>query len=303
MSMGAGSVGRFGSMIDPANLAVSGTAKVGAGLLGNAPQGLYKSAAKLPKRFDQDAVTRTALGEGIMPTDAGITRGRGLISDIGGNIDDIVQNSVNSGQKIDRTALYQHLSDVYQDVGGVNLDAMKNIKKVNKIVDDFEAHMDSIGKQNITAAEAQKFKQDIYKSINWKAKQGTGSETAAKTRKAIARGAKDEIERLIPEIKDLNLRQGDIIELLDAIDAPAARIANRDMIGLGMPAKIITGSLVGDTSGAVAGFLLGLADSPTLKAKLALGINDIKKMDISNARKRVLTVELLRNAGAQEDQE
>ena len=55
--------------------------------------------------------------------------------------------------------------------------------------------------------------------------------------------------------------------------------------------------MMGDGTGAAIGFMAGLADSPTLKAQIALGLNNIKNQKISKARKRVLAIELIRNAG------
>jgi len=291
---------RISSFTDPANLAVSGISKAVTNLpkIKDAPSALYKSAAKIPKRFDQDAVTKTALDKGILPTDAGIAQGKNILSDLNSQIDGLITDSVNSGQKINRQALYQHIGEVKSELGGVHFDAPKNIEIIDNKINAFEAHMKSIGKENLTAREVQKFKTDIYKSVNWKAKQGTASEAGEMTRKAMAKGAKDELEKLMPEIKDINLEMGDMLELMDAIDAPAARIANRDLLGLGLPAKVIAGGSAAGEVGAAGGFLLGIADSPTIKAGLAIGLNKIKKQDIGDARKRVLSLELLRNAGA-----
>jgi len=294
-----GKMAAIGSAIDPANLVVRGASKAVMNLpaVKNAPKNLYKSAAKFQKKFDQDAVTNTALREGILPTDAGIIKGKEILTGLDSKITDVIMESVNSGKKIPRSKMYKYLKDARKEMGGVNLDAADNLKKLNKVVSDFEKYIKTKGKGQLTAAEVQDFKIKIYETIKWKANQGTGSKAKATTRKAIARAAKDELEIAIPEIKGFNLKMGEVIELMDAIDAPAARIANRDIIGLGLPAKVIAGSVIGDGSGAAIGFLAGIADSPTLKAKLALGLNSIKNQKISAARKRVLAIELIRNAG------
>jgi len=293
-------VGKVASMIDPVNLAIRGTSKAVMNTPGlkNLPANLYKSAAKFGKKFDQTAVTATALRERILPTDAGIAVAKEKITGIDQQITDLITESANSGKKIPRSKMYKYLKEVRKEIGGFNLDAPDNLKKMNKVVSDFEEFVKGKGMDNITAKQVQEFKSNIYKTLNWKAKQGTGSQAKSVTRKAIARAAKDELEIAMPEIKGLNLRMGDILELLDAIDAPAARISNRDIVGLGIPAKVIAGSMVGDASGAAAGLFLGLIDSPTVKAKLAMGLNRIKNMKVSSARKRVLAVELIRGAGA-----
>jgi len=301
----AGKIGQLGSMIDPVNLAVRGGSKAVSNIPGvsGIPNALYRSSAKFGNKFDDAAVSQTALDYGIMPNDAGIAKGQSLIGDVGTSIDDLIAQADATGAKIPRSKLYQYINDVKQEFGGFNLDAPNDLSKINKVIGDFEQHIKGKGKEFITVQEAQKFKQNIYKSINWKAKQGTGSQAKAATKKAIAKGAKTEIEKVLPEIKDLNLQQGELIELMDALDAPSQRIGRRDIMGLGVPLKTGAGAIAGGVPGAITGFIVGIADNPTLKAKIAIGINNIKKLDISDAKKRVMTVELLRNASELENQD
>jgi len=293
-------IGKVASIVDPVNIAARGTAKAVMNTPGvkNLPANLYKSAAKFSKKFDQAAVTATALREHILPTEAGIAVAREKLTGIDQQITDLITESANSGKKIPRSKMYKYLKSVRRELGGFNLDAADNLKKMNQVVSEFEEFVKGKGMENVTAQQVQDFKSKIYQTLKWNAKQGTGSQAKSITRKAIARAAKDELEIVMPEIKGFNLKMGEILELLDAIDAPAARIGNRDIVGLGLPAKVIAGSMVGDTSGASAGLLLGLIDSPTVKAKLAMGLNKIKNMKVSEARKRVLAIEMIRSAGA-----
>ena len=292
---------KMAGAIDPLNVAVSGASKLAmnAPLTKNIPRSMYKSSAKFNKKFDANAVTETALRERIMPTDGGISKALNKVSDIDMQIDGLIDASVDSGQRIPRTKLYQHLKQARRKLGGVNLEASDNLKKLNKVVGDFEIHMKGLkGKDQLTAREVQDFKKNIYQTIQWKKNQGTGSQAKSVTRKSIARGAKDELERIMPEIKGFNLKQGEMIELLDAIDAPAARIQNKDMSGIGLPLKVMAGEAAAGGIGSFIGFVLGLADSPKIKARIAIGLNDIKRQSISDARKRVLALELLKSAGS-----
>lgn len=298
-----GKVGQLGSMIDPLNMAVAGGSKAIMNMPGmsKAPSSLYQSSAKFGNNVDRKAVTDTALDQGILPTDAGITKGRAVLDDLDAKIDDMIATSVNTGETIPRNKLYKYVDEVKKDVGGAKVGAAADLKRVDKVVGDFEQHMKSIGAENLTAADVQKFKQDIYRGINWQAKQGRGSLAKNKTKKGLAKAAKEELENIMPEIKGINLQTGDMIALMDAIDAPAKRIANRDVTGLGFTTKVIAGAMAGGPEGAILGGVFALADNPTVKARLALGLNKIKKQNISAAKKRVLTIELLRNEAQMED--
>lgn len=314
LSLGSMAVPKYGSSIakvagaiDPLNLAVSGGSKLISNLpkVKNIPSDLYKSSAKFGKKFDSDVVAETALREKIMPTNVGIEKADSLIRGLNEEIDMLIDSSVESGQRIPRKALYKHLKSARMKIGGVKLDAQDDLKKLNKIVSKFEEHMKAKGAsgEQLTAREVQEFKKGIYDTIKWKEGQNTGSKAKNITRKAIAKGAKEELEKIFPQIKGINIRQGELLELMDAIDAPATRIENRDLIGIGVPAKVIAGASVGDAVGGFLGFLQGISDSPTLKSKMALKFREIQDMSITDARKRVLTLEAIKGSGGygQED--
>lgn len=300
-----GKVGQIGSLLDPASLAISGGSKAIMNMPGisSVPNALYRTSAKFGNKVDDADVSQTALDYGIMPNDAGIARGKAIIGDIGTAIDDLITQADTTGAQIPRSKMYQFIGDVKREFGGFNLNAPKDLQKINKVIGDFEQHIKGKGKDFITVKEAQKFKQNIYKSINWKAKQGIGSQAVAETRKAIAKGAKTEIEKVLPEIKDLNFKQGELLELMDALDAPSQRIGRRDIFGLGVPMKMTAGGVAGGLPGSIMGFIVGIADNPTIKAKLALGLEGIKKQNISMANKRALSIELIRNEAMMQEEQ
>ena len=302
-----GKLGRMAAKIDPMDLPF----KAAGSLID--PAGMYKSAAKFPSRFDADAVTNTALSSRIMPTEAGQAKLEGLIRGAGDEVDALIDNSVAKGELIDVSNILKPVDELRAKTDTFKLTAADDLKKVDKIVQDFNDYVKKKGYDKVTATEVQKFKRDVYDKINWSKSKSTGSKAAADTRKAFAKGAKEELEAIIPEIKGVNLKQGDFIELADALQQPASRISRRDIGGLGMSVKTGAGNLVGDAIGGLmgepqigqaigttAGAIYGALDSPRIKARLAMELNAIKNSPMSNAQARVATLELLRNVASME---
>ena len=108
----------------------------------------------------------------------------------------------------------------------------------------------------------------------------------------MARAAKEEIEKLVPEVKQLNADEGALIELQDELKKVAARIENRDLVGIGLPIKGGLGAAVAGPEGAAYAIGAGILDIPTVKAKLAIVLNKVMKMDISEGRKTAIADQL-----------
>ena len=308
--MGAGSIapklGKVGAAVDPVNITVRGTGKAITNIPGikELPSKLYQSAAKFGTTVSpakRKAMTETALANQVMPRSAGVAKLDDLIDSLNTQIDDFVAETALSGEKVPRRVIYQYINRVKNEVGGMNLDATKDVEKINRLINSFEDHLDNIGKKELTAKDLQDLKRSTYKSIDFDKKKMKGSQAVEKTRKAIARAAKEEIEKLIPEVKQLNAKEGDLIELKEALEKAANRIENRDLIGIGMPIKGGLGAMVGGTPGAAAAITVGLFDTPTVKAKLALILDKIQKMDIPNDRKLAIRAQVAKFLGRTEE--
>src|SRR6185369_1018829 len=107
---------------------------------------------------------------------------------------------------------------------------------------------------------AQKMKTNTYKQLKNAYGELKGFEVEAK--KAMARGAKEEIVAQIPELADLNAKDSTLINLEKVLFKAVNRIENRDMMGIGVPIKAIAGG-VGGIKGTALGALIGLIDTPT----------------------------------------
>jgi len=305
-----GKLGRMAARIDPTDLPF----KAAGSMLD--PVGMYKSAAKFPSRFDADAVTKTALDNRIPPTESGLIKAGKGIESLGDDIASMIDQSVAKGELINVENILKPVNELRDKADTFKLSAADDTAKIDKIVQSFNDHIKKKGYDKVTATEVQKFKRDVYDSINWSKSKSTGSKATADARKAFARGAKEELEKIIPEVKGLNFKQGELIELADALQQPAARISRRDMGGIGVPIKAGAGNMLGEAVGGLLGEPAigqgigsalgagwGIIDSPKIKAQLAIEINRIKNSPMSNAQARVATLELLRNVASMDEEQ
>jgi len=104
---------------------------------------------------------------------------------------------------------YLHLLERIDDLLHFRESAFKNIKKQWK---------EAIKTGPLrTPDEAQKLKQRIYRELQSYYEKHKATPAKTEMRKAIARNARKLIEEIIPEIKQLNQKEGALIELWDAV--------------------------------------------------------------------------------------
>jgi hypothetical protein len=148
--------------------------------------------------------------------------------------------------------------------------------------------------QNLTPLEAQNLKQGTYRVLGDKAFTGELKAAAAEGQKALARGLKEEIEAVFPEIKSLNAREGSLIELQNALNRFVSREANHQMTGIGTPLVAIAGAT---TAGAHTGIALGairaVLEAPAIKSKIAIALTRAgagKSATLPNINARLATL-------------
>lgn len=271
--------------INPINATINtGKYALGKAIPKGSPAKMYESVAKfsttLPKA-KRDAMIKTALKNKIMPTHAGVDKLDDLITGLNSKIDDLITTAEKSGKSVPRSAVYRHLKALRRDKGGARLDAPGDLQAINKVIRDFELHMKRLGKENLSPKELQKLKVDAYKSINWDAKRMTGAPIKEDTYKAVARGAKDSIEDLSPNVKGVNQELGALYELKPALQRSANRIENRNSIPIDAPLQIAAGSSAIGGAGAAAGTIssvLGLPKFKAFRALLKQGLIDDAKL-------------------------
>ncbi len=270
------SISQAGGAIDPINMAINVPKVAAAKLLPESlPVSLYESAAKFGTTIptnERRAMAQTALREQIPLTAEGVTKTRGLIGELDNRINDLIIDAERSGKQIPRSAIYQNIRDVRQKLGGPKIEAAQDLAVVRDITKSFDDYMSRIGKTSFTPTELQRFKQDLYTRINFDRSTQTASIPKEETYKSLAGAAREELEQLAPEIKGINRREGQLLELLPNLERSAARIENRDITSIGPGIKASGGGAVAGDVGAAVGLGASIFDLPRVKSKLALGL-------------------------------
>lgn len=265
-------------LVRPANVARGvGRGAVKKAISRETPTGMYESAAKfsttLPKET-RAAMAETALKHKVMPTTKGLDKLSSLVDSFDTKITGLIDDATKAGKTIPKGAIYKHLKELRKKVGGTKVGAAKNLRQVNKAAKEMDLQLKALKKKDLTPQELQDIKTSAYSQVSYEAgklRSQSGTEAATK---AIAKGAKEAIES-IADVKDLNRELGKLLELQKPLARSAARIENRDIVGIGAPIKITAGSAAGP-AGAAAGTGLSLLEHPRIKAKLAIKLREIQ---------------------------
>lgn len=270
----------IGAALDPVNLA-SNTIK--SALSSAIPKGtaanMYERAAKFSTTLsdkERGALVDTALKYDLPPTSKGVAALDDQIGIVDNAIDSLIRESASSGETISSQALFSALKELRQKKGGPLIEAKKDLRAINRYAKDMAESIKRTGKDRLTAQELQDIKRDTYAKISWDAKRQTGTPIKEDTYKAIAKGAKEGVEQLIPEVGALNRQYGELLELKPRLQQAAARIENRDIIGIKAPLSVAAGGAIDPMAGAAAG-ILSILDRPKVSASIAMAINELKR--------------------------
>ncbi|MCP4597044.1 hypothetical protein [Neptuniibacter sp.] len=245
-------------------------------------QKVVKFSSKLSPA-DQIRVTKTALKFGIAPTIGGLKKLRSMIDGYNTRIAKLINDSVESGTKLNVSKIYHGLEDMKNQ--------MKRLTAKPTEVDKAFASMRKEWQEAFrvgiyrTPMEMQKIKQKIYTDLATHYEKVKSSPANVALQKRVARNTKEMLQDIIPEIKTLNKNEGALIDLWDALETKAMTLSNRDVISFGLSVKMGIGSGVGywmggPTGGKIGGVLglaLGIYDTPVIKAHLALLINRMRQ--------------------------
>lgn len=245
------------------------------------PSRMWKSAAKLSTTFTQAQrakIAETALRYDVTSTISGVDKVRKKIDSLNSTISQLVERTdLMPGAKIPVHRLFDEFKQLERDFmenSGSPLKARQAIRSVEKEITRANR---IIGRRSLSPTQAQKMKQTIYKELEKSYNKLMALPAKTEAQMAVARAAKEGLEDLIPEIKALNATEGELIDLHNAIERSASRIGNRDIMGIGVPIKGSLGAMVSGPSGATAGLLLGVLDTPSVKSKLSVVLNRLKR--------------------------
>lgn len=270
-----------GALLEPFNMIKMGVSK---GIPSGVPGKLYESAAKFSTTLTPDqrsALINTGLERGLSPTRAGVNKAQDVLTGLENQIDELVKQADETGNLIPKERLFRYLRESRDRFGGVRLEASDDLSRIDQVAKAFDEHLKGMDKDMLTPSEVQGFKKAVYSRINYDKQASRTREATEHAQKGMARAAKEEMEVLSPELKDVNQQYGDVRQWMDAGERSAGRIENRDLIGIGVPIKTMAGEAAMGGGGAIAGALHGLIDSPRLKSMVAIKLKEMKDAGIT----------------------
>lgn len=272
---------KVSTAVDPLSVA----AKVVRAPLGLVPKGtpgkMYAKAVKFSSSLpieEAQKLVNTALAEKIMPTISGLNNLRSKINLANKEISDLIAVSKSSGQGVKLSSLVKNMEKIKEATVSA-----RDIKTVNKVVDDFKARYVEPGIETditVSVEKAQQIKQRIYKELEGAYAKNNLKPVNTETRMAIASNAREAIEQLVPEIKQLNAKDGSMIALRKALESRVATISKGEIINISNAARITAGGMLGGAVGVGAGITVGILQHPLVRAKLAIVLNDLKNANV-----------------------
>lgn len=233
------------------------------------PQKLYQSALKptwsMAKKQGLEMLD-TGLREQIPVSSKGLEMVENRIKDIRSEINKGVQAKAASGDSIDTSRVLDRLTDL-EDFYKNSAAPQSALDTLQGIRDEFQ----SFHGQKLPIDKAQQIKINTYQLL----KKSYGEMAAAKVEglKQVARGIKEEISNVFPEIADLNEHQSKLLGLDEALTRAVWRIENHQIMGIGSPLAAAGGHALAGGPGAIMGFAgKYLIDAPEIKSKLALAL-------------------------------
>jgi hypothetical protein len=238
-----------------------------AALLGRTPEEAYQSALKpsttIPPTKVQSMV-QTGIENDIPVSKAGAEKLQSLLEDL----QDKVTQTIGAGQgkTVSKGAVLQRLNPVVQRFQN----QVNPAADLDAIAQSGQEFADS-HPSDIPAADAQAMKVGTYQQLGDKA-YGELKSATMESQKALARGLKEELANVFPELSTLNAQESKFYNLQDVLEKAVQRQGNHQIMGIGTPVlaagtKAVTGS---NSLAAAAGILKAVVDNPAVKSRLAI---------------------------------
>ncbi len=248
-----------GSLLPGKGAVSKGSPSIVAEALAKRSRGLMQSALKpgqaAMKSGAGERAIQTLLDEGVNVTPGGLGKLEGRISTLNDQIAEAIANSKATVGKGDIAA---RVVDQYQKVMRQG-DPRADMAATAGVFHRFTDH--PLLPDQIPVQLAQEIKQGTYRSIGSR-NYGETKGAALEAEKALARGAKEEIARAVPEVGPLNARDSALIEAKDLLESRVGTAGNKNPGGL---------SLLGQSPAQIAAMLLDRSE--IVKSLLARAIN------------------------------
>lgn len=169
----------------------------------------------------------TMLDEGVYPTVSGMDKA----SKITGALDDQVTNAIaKSPANVSVAAIGSRLRDPYQKAL-TQMNPQDDLAAIRGAWDQFKTSPLVAGKTEIPVQLAQELKKGTYQALGGKSYGEVGS-AAVEAQKALARGAREEVAKAVPEVVAPLARQAALMNVRDVAGNRALLEASKNPMGL-----------------------------------------------------------------------
>jgi len=250
------------------------------------PERLYSSAAKFGRSIDEPRAISAALEHDILPNKKGQQKLSKYIAEKGQRIDDIVDAGVDSGVTIDPLDILSDLEASKTSKGRFLPDSPAYGRAVDSKIDDLINYSDQEKIDALTPREALEFRRRGDDLVNYsnRGDRMSADPIAEDINKVLADSTREKLGTVIPEIGDINADIGPALELQKGLNQRVPAMQHRNIVSLHALGTSGLGSLLGSvvgspTIGAALGYAVGAMDMPSIKSRLALGINKLRRGD------------------------
>jgi hypothetical protein len=241
----------------------------------------YLRASKFPTTLGTQKrreLARTALDERLMPTSGGALKLSDTVNELNKRIDELVTQADVSGAQIPVDVLTRHLQELKTKYDRPTLERAEDLATLQELEDAMLQISAREGRDWLSPAEVQNFKTRTYEKAYEKRRQQDITDVETEGRQALARAAKEELEVLSPELKDVNARWGQLAELQPHLERAAGRVENRDPLGgINVPTSIAGGGVAAGDIGAALGATKSILEFPKMQAYKALLLDALRK--------------------------
>lgn len=264
-------------------------------------QRMYQSALKPSTTLtpaERSGIIQTGLDKEIPVSEAGAEKLSALLQDLQAKTAATIAKNPNA--PIDKFAVASRLNATAQRAAN-QVTPTADLNAIAKTGNEFLKTQPN----TITADQAQALKQGTYQSLGNKA-YGELKGATIEAQKSLARGLKEELQNIFPELKDLNAKQSELFDLQPQLERAIGRIDNHQLIGLGTPMATTAGAAMANSAkaGLAAGILKTVLDNPMLKSRLAIALNAAGKGRVSmsavNAKIAAITSSLAANSSTEQ---
>ena len=244
VAAGLGTAANVG--MEGAGMLAGGAIGAGAGMAARpAMQGtgraLMKSAIK-PTWGDQRSgkaarAIETMLEDGYSPTIGGVDKIKTRVAALKGEADNLIAGSTGT---VDKYAVADRLRPLYRDVEKSPL-PNSGINTVTNAETEFLSHPSLLGTSSMPVQLAQEMKSRAYKEMGDSA-YGMGLKPAAErdALKALARGFKEEIEGVVPQVAPINAKTTELLNAQKVAERRALMQGNNNPASLGVSLATMT---------------------------------------------------------------